>query len=120
MLRKRVAAIGAPCWICGLPIAYDLPAGHPLSYELDELIPVSKGGSPDTMDNCHAVHRACNQWRSNKSVRTVEQTKAEAVKKFGGWRSPLEFVQKARAVSKGMKRPEPVRRPDGTPNSREW
>ena len=46
VLWKRVRALGLPCWICGMPIDAALPAGHPLSFELDELVPVSKGGSP--------------------------------------------------------------------------
>lgn len=45
-LVRRVRAMGLPCWICGMPIDAALPAGHPLSFELDELVPVSKGGSP--------------------------------------------------------------------------
>lgn len=41
-LRKRVAALGLPCAICHKPIDYSLPAGHPMSYELDEIVPVSR------------------------------------------------------------------------------
>lgn len=41
-LRKRVAAMGLPCHLCGKPIDYELPAGHSMSYELDEIVPVSK------------------------------------------------------------------------------
>ena len=64
------------CWICrvfGRPdyIDYDLPAGHPLSFEMDELDPFSKGGSPYDRDNVDAAHRWCNEWRGNKSVAEV-------------------------------------------------
>lgn len=64
------------CWICrafGRPdfIDYSLPAGHPLSFEVDELIPVSKGGSPTDRANVDATHRACNEWRGNRSVAEV-------------------------------------------------
>lgn len=75
-VRARLRAEGRGCWICrafGRPdaINYDLPAGHPGAFEVDELIPVSKGGSPLAYDNLDATHRACNEWRSNKSVQEV-------------------------------------------------
>ena len=85
--RARIMAEGRPCWICeafGRPAAidYSLPAGHPMAFELDELIPVSRyqtGGyaSPEACAadyrNLAAAHRCCNQWRSNKSVQRVIQ-----------------------------------------------
>ena len=75
-VRARLKAEGRCCWICkafGRPdaINYDLPAGHPLSFEVDELVPVSKGGSPLEYDNLAATHRRCNEWRGNKSVQEV-------------------------------------------------
>ena len=75
-LRKWLRSQGRPCWICrafGKPgtIDYSLPAGHPYSFEVDELIPVSKGGSPTSRANVDAAHRCCNQWRSDKSVEQV-------------------------------------------------
>lgn len=65
-----------PCWICrafGRPAAidYSLPARHPMSFECDELVPVSKGGSPYDRRNVAATHRRCNEWRSAKSVAEV-------------------------------------------------
>jgi len=42
-----------------------------MSFEVDELIPVSKGGSPVDYDNVAAAHRCCNGWRGNKSVEEV-------------------------------------------------
>jgi 5-methylcytosine-specific restriction endonuclease McrA len=65
-LRKRVADEGLPCHLCGKPIDYSLPAGHPMSYELDEIVPVSKGGSPFDRDNVAPAHRICNQKRGNR------------------------------------------------------
>ena len=75
-VRARLKAEGRGCWICrafGRPdaINYDLPAGHPLSFEVDELVPVSKGGSPLAYDNLASTHRRCNEWRGNKSVAEV-------------------------------------------------
>lgn len=60
-LRNRVKAMGLPCALCGKPIDYGLPAGHPMSYELDEIVPVSRGGSPFDIENVQPAHRCCNQ-----------------------------------------------------------
>lgn len=67
-LRRRVAAEGAPCHLCGKPIDYSLPAGHPMSFELDEIVPVSKGGDPFARDNVAPAHRTCNQRRGNRPI----------------------------------------------------
>lgn len=77
--RKAVACLraqGRPCWICEAfgrdgTIDYSLPARHPLSFECDELVPVSRGGSPTDMRNLAAAHRRCNEWRSDRSVEEV-------------------------------------------------
>ena len=76
-LRTWLKAQGRPCWICrafGRPaeIDYSLPARHPWSFEVDELVPVSKGGDPLDRNNVDAAHRCCNQWRGNKSVAEVK------------------------------------------------
>ena len=68
-LRARVKLEGRECGICHQPIDYSLPAGHPWSYELDEIIPVSLGGSPYDYNNVQAVHRFCNQKKGNKIIR---------------------------------------------------
>jgi hypothetical protein len=61
-------------------IDYSLRFPHPYSFEVDELVPVSKywlGGYPSAeacaLDyaNLAATHRCCNQWRSNKTVDEV-------------------------------------------------
>ena len=111
-LVKRVKAMGEPCWMCGLPIDPTRKAGDPLSFELDELIPISKGGSPIDFANVKGSHRLCNQWRSNKSVRTVNEVKAEIIERFGRWSSPMQFVDMARSLSKiGKRSKTPVRHP---------
>ena len=114
VLWKRVRALGQPCWICGLPIAYDAPSKTPLSFELDELVPVSKGGSPTDMANTAPSHRCCNQWRSDRSVSAVERIRAEVRARFGPWPSALAFCEAARAVLRGAKGKSaqvPVRHP---------
>lgn len=40
-----------------------------MSFELDELVPVSKGGSPFDFENVAPAHRICNQKRGNKALR---------------------------------------------------
>lgn len=64
-LRNRVRAMGLPCALCGQPIDYSLPAGDPMSYELDEIVPVSRGGSPYDPGNVQPAHRLCNQRKGN-------------------------------------------------------
>ena len=73
--RKRIKALGLPCGICGKPIDYTLTTytdprdgkvkRHPLSFEVDEIVPISKGGSATDMSNLRPVHRICNQRRGN-------------------------------------------------------
>lgn len=97
---RSVAAVKARrdgCWICEAfgrdpTIDYSLPAGHPRCFECDELVPVSRGGSPYELDNLAAAHRRCNQWRGNRSVaevlaianrvRGAEQAKCATSKKW--------------------------------------
>ena len=67
-LRAWLKAQGAPCHICGRAIDYGLPAGHPLSFEVDEIVPVSRGGSPLDRANVAAAHRICNERRGNKPI----------------------------------------------------
>lgn len=81
-LRRWLAAQERGCWICrafGRPdrIDYDLPAGHPLAFEVDELRPISLGGDPLDYGNVDAAHRYCNEWRGNKTVSEVLRIAAE-------------------------------------------
>ena len=75
-LRSWLKSQGRPCWVCVAfgrsgDIDYSLPAGHPLSFEVDELVPVSRGGDPLDRANVDAAHRCCNQWRGARSVAEV-------------------------------------------------
>ena len=72
-LRNRLKAEGRGCWICrafGRPdaIDYSLPARHPRAFEVDDLVPVSRGGNPVDYGNVDAAHRECNIWRGNRPV----------------------------------------------------
>lgn len=71
-LRARLRAQGLPCAICGRPIDYDLPAGDPLSFEADEIVPVSLGGDELDWANLQPAHRICNQRKGNRLGFTCE------------------------------------------------
>ena len=69
-LRRRWAAIGAPCALCGRPIDYSLgfvtdprtgkKRMHPMAFVVDEIVPVSKGGNPLDFANTQPTHWICN------------------------------------------------------------
>ena len=67
-VRAWLRAQGLPCHVCGMPIDYSLPAGHPMSFEVDEIVPVSRGGSPIDRSNVAPAHRICNERRGNKPL----------------------------------------------------
>ena len=67
MLRQRVLAAYDVCAICGKPVDKTLRSPHPMSAEVDELIPVSRGGDPLSFNNCRLTHRRCNRLKSDKS-----------------------------------------------------
>ena len=80
-LRARVLATEQTCaWEhCEWPdqqIDKTLPPNHPLAGEVDEIIPVSRGGDPLARDNCRLLHRQriCNQRRGNgtRTPRSVQ------------------------------------------------
>ena len=60
-LRRRD---GDNCWICGIPMDFDPPAGRtPLSATRDHIIERGKGGR-NTMANQRLAHARCNNERS--------------------------------------------------------
>lgn len=87
--RKRAERIvlsralaGEPCGICGQPIDLSLPQTyvdpadgkrkrHPLSLEVDEIVPIADGGSPTDPANVQPAHRVCNQKRGRKRLGTA-------------------------------------------------
>lgn len=66
-LRAQVLAEEDHCGICGRAVDKTLPPGLPGSPEVDEIIPVSRGGSPYLRENCRLSHRACNVGRNRGS-----------------------------------------------------
>ena len=105
-LLAWLRAQGAPCWICGLPIDYGLPPGDPGAMECDEVVPVSRGGSPYDRANVRAAHRCCNNWRRTRPAQYVEQIRAAVAAAFGPSATPEQYVARARAVERsGPMRP---------------
>lgn len=77
-VRARIRARGDVCGICGKPIDYSLgmivdpktgrKRPHPMSFVVDEIVPVSKGGDPYDArpgGNCRAAHWICNARRGD-------------------------------------------------------
>ena len=54
-----------PCHWCHQPIDYTAHHLDPLSFQVDHVHPVAKGG-PDTLDNKVPAHRKCNRAKSAK------------------------------------------------------
>lgn len=101
-IRRNLAMEDRPCWICCGPIDYAIKGqSHPYHFEVDELVPVSRGGSPTDPDNVAPAHRICNNWRGNRSVAETEATKAAVVEAYGGWSDPIDFVRKAKSLRRG-------------------
>ncbi len=85
-VRAWLKAQGLPCHICGRAIDYSLPAGHPMSFEVDEIIPVSKGGSPIDRNNVAPAHRICNERRGNRPLpRRPRGMSVEKANRPPGW-----------------------------------
>lgn len=72
-ITARVKAAYDVCWLCGEPVDKTLPAGLPGSAEVDEKIPVSRGGSPYDYNNGFLAHRWCNRIRSNHTPEWARQ-----------------------------------------------
>ena len=63
--RNAIKRTGAPCGICNHDIDYDLPYLDPMSFVVDHIVPIARGGL-DTLENKQAAHRACNQVKAAK------------------------------------------------------
>ncbi|MGH3097881.1 MAG: HNH endonuclease [Streptosporangiales bacterium] len=59
-----------PCWLCGQPIDYTLPATHPLSFTVDHEIPLTAAPwLAHDRSNLKAAHRRCNGRKGDGSRR---------------------------------------------------
>ena len=65
-LRDSIRRRHAPCALCGQPIDYTAPSPHPLSFEVDHIIPVSHAPELQYVrSNLQPAHRGCNRSKSN-------------------------------------------------------
>lgn len=82
--RARFRAMNAPCAICGKPIDYEAPsnAKFPLSFVIDEIIPISKAtkygyDSPrqaaEDFSNLQPAHWYCNAIKGNKMNFSIKE-----------------------------------------------
>ena len=86
--RGRLKAMGGPCGICGGrlgPIHYDEPSDykHPLSFVVDEIIPISrwsefgyesKRAAAEDWNNLQSAHWICNARKSNRMQSEITHT----------------------------------------------
>ena len=63
-----------PCLYPGVPIDYAAGPKDPLSYVVDHIIPLVKGGT-DTLDNKQPAHRACNRAKSDTTPDPANATR---------------------------------------------
>jgi 5-methylcytosine-specific restriction endonuclease McrA len=65
LLRAQVLAEEDHCHICGRLVEKDLHWLDPWSAVVDEIVAISRGGSPFSRDNVRLAHRRCNARRGN-------------------------------------------------------
>ena len=77
------------CGICGKPVDKTLPyldpttgKPHPWAKTVDEIVPVSLGGSPLDRANCRLAHRDCNIRRGNGTRRSVVLASVKRVRSY--------------------------------------
>ena len=58
------------CWLCLEPLNFGITDWRNPDYVvIDEEIPVSKGGDPLDISNCHLVHNRCNGRKGNRILK---------------------------------------------------
>lgn len=67
-VAARVLAEESVCHLCLTPVDKSIPAGLPAAPEIDEVVPVSRGGDPLDRSNCRLAHKSCNARRGNMTV----------------------------------------------------
>ena len=69
--RRIIAQDKPPCHICQGDIDYDAHYLDPLSFTIDHITALNRGGT-DTLDNLAAAHRKCNRDKSDKVAAGVD------------------------------------------------
>lgn len=93
-LVRRVRATEDTCALCDKPVNPTITVQHgqhgnkcptrdctgciphPMRGEVDEDIPRSRGGSPYDRDNCHLMHRKCNQVKGSLTLAEARAKRA--------------------------------------------
>lgn len=119
-LRREFAASDVPCWLCGMPIPRGVRHTHPYAMELDEVVPVSKGGDPLDRANIRRAHRCCNQWRGDMDAADAAKVADAARAMFGMWSCPAEFVLFARNARSSASKHRSKDANVSVVTSREW
>lgn len=96
--RQAVAWVKATqdtCALCHQPIDWSIKSYKdkmtgkriypPMMGEVDEIIPVSKGGSPIERDNIQAAHRICNQRKGNRLFYVAKKNPKKEIKHSQEW-----------------------------------
>lgn len=83
---RRRALSGEPCGICGLPFDPDKPewivnasgkrVRAPWAIDCDEILPVSRGGSPIDPANVQPAHHACNMHKGARICTDTHSARA--------------------------------------------
>ena len=68
ILKKRDGC----CYLCGDAIDIKLPRGAPKSFEVDHVVPISKGGSND-LPNLEPACFSCNRAKRELPVSVAKQ-----------------------------------------------
>lgn len=94
--RARLRALGLPCAICGGAIHYGEPSdsAHPLSFVVDEKLPVSRWKefgyssakeAAQDWNNLQPAHYICNATKSNKTAGEMARRMNKIEKKTISW-----------------------------------
>jgi 5-methylcytosine-specific restriction endonuclease McrA len=62
--RRAIAKGKPPCHLCHEPIDYNADWLDPLSFTIDHIIPIARGGA-DVLENLAPAHRKCNRDKSD-------------------------------------------------------
>lgn len=75
------------CALCHEPIDYSLRSPDPMSFEVDHIIPLARGGL-DERDNVQPSHRHCNRRKADQTAEDMAQQEAQEAVQSG----PRTFV----------------------------